>query len=71
MAKDLSNLDAAGGALYDAGFADGVASVQAAPAITPADVDAAVAKAKNDLKSAVAAAVSAEDADLQSKIAAL
>lgn len=72
MSKDLSALDLAGAALYDQGFQDGVASVPAQPAqFTQADLDAAVAKAKSDAIASVQALLTAEDADLAAKVAAL
>lgn len=74
MAKDLSALDAAGSALYDAGFADGVVSVSGAT-FTQAQVDAAVAAGKADQKAADIAAFQAlvdpEAADLKAKAAAI
>jgi Lar family restriction alleviation protein len=71
MAKDLSGLDAAGSALYDAAFADGVASVPTGATFTQATQDAAVAAQKAADIVAFKGLVSAEDADLQAKIAAL
>lgn len=70
MAKDLSGLEAAGSALYDAGFADGVASVGVGPDPTPfsqADLD----NQKAALKASFKAILAAEDADGQTKVDAL